>query len=344
MDGNILPEGYTEQPKRKGISGSTLKLVAIITMLIDHTAATILDHILMTRGMNSLDATDVQAVQQFYIDNGLLMGIDTFMRLVGRIAFPIFCFLLVEGMVHTRNKMKYAIRLGLFALISEVPFDLAFANELFYWDYQSVYFTLLIGLLVMIGFSVVSDKLSEKKWLPAFALVGVIATGLLTTNMIQRVLQFFNSIILSLGSDQTLTMNTATYLILVSIFSVIALIVFLIMSKKITLQRTSVRFADLAILVAGFLLADFLKTDYSGFGILTIAIMYGLRRSHFNAMLGGCISLTVMSISEVPAFLDLILIRMYNGTRGMNMKYVFYLFYPVHLFILYLICYFMNIL
>ena len=77
-----------EVNRRGGISGSTLKLIAIITMLIDHTAATILDHILISRGMNNLDASNTQAVQEFFIDNGLLYRIDMIMRMIGRLSFP----------------------------------------------------------------------------------------------------------------------------------------------------------------------------------------------------------------------------------------------------------------
>jgi hypothetical protein len=108
--------------------------------------------------------------------------------------------------------------------------------------------------------------------------------------------------------------------------------------------EANILFTDMAVLAAGILLADYLKTDYSGFGVLTIAVIYGLRKSPMKSILGGCVTLTIMSIGEITAFFDLILIRFYNGKRGLNLKYVFYLFYPVHLFLLYLICYFMKIL
>ena len=77
--------------------------------------------------------------------------LDRVLRFTGRLAFPIFCFLLVEGFVHTRDVKKYVRRLFLFALISEVPFDLAFFRTPFALDHQNVYWTLALGVLAMAG-------------------------------------------------------------------------------------------------------------------------------------------------------------------------------------------------
>jgi hypothetical protein len=75
------------------------------------------------------------------------------MRAVGRIAFPLYCFLLVEGFFHTRHVFRYAGRLFLFALISEIPFDLAVGGNCFVWSDSNVFFTLLLGLCAMIAVS-----------------------------------------------------------------------------------------------------------------------------------------------------------------------------------------------
>ena len=103
-----------------------LRLFAIITMLIDHTAAVL-----------------VPMDSPFYLP----------MRTVGRLAFPVFCFLVVEGLAHTRSATKYLARMAAFAIISEVPFDLAIhpaeaaaGNGFFEFSGQNVFFTLFLGL------------------------------------------------------------------------------------------------------------------------------------------------------------------------------------------------------
>ncbi len=74
---------------------------------------------------------------------------ELWMRYVGRISFPIFAFLLVEGFYHTKNVKKYLVRMGIFALLSEVPFDLALKEGMVDFSSQNVYFTLFLGLLML---------------------------------------------------------------------------------------------------------------------------------------------------------------------------------------------------
>lgn len=94
-----------------------LKVIALISMIIDHYGGIFHD------------------------------GVDIY-RIIGRLAFPIYAFLLVEGYVHTKDIKKYGKRLFIFALISEIPFDLALFNKISF-AHQNIFFTLLIGLVMM---------------------------------------------------------------------------------------------------------------------------------------------------------------------------------------------------
>jgi hypothetical protein len=111
-----------------------LKLIAIITMLIDHTGAVLVP------------------------SNTML---NLIMRCIGRLSFPIFVFLLVEGFHHTKDVKKYLLRMGAFALISEIPFDLAFYGKVLEFNHQNIFFTLFLGLLCMYLMSIVEKKFSR---------------------------------------------------------------------------------------------------------------------------------------------------------------------------------------
>ncbi len=128
-------------PLKKPFSGSTLKWIAILTMLIDHIGACILEvFVLDYYGRSPIGGYFSGESRYFWQE------VDMILRLTGRIAFPIFCFLLVEGALHTRNIRRYAGRLAVFALLSEIPFDLAFHNKLFVPEGQNVFLTLFLGL------------------------------------------------------------------------------------------------------------------------------------------------------------------------------------------------------
>lgn len=102
---------------KKGISQEGLKILACLTMLLDHIGA------VFVRGYA--------------------------LRIIGRIAFPIYCFLLVEGVRHTKNPRRYGLRLGIGLLLSEIPFDLLFFGALTL-KYQSVMVTLVVGFLMLL--------------------------------------------------------------------------------------------------------------------------------------------------------------------------------------------------
>lgn len=168
---------------KKGIPGSTLKMIAITTMFIDHIGAVIFERILAVKGLYWLNTSDIEAFSSFMEKNGLIYILDTVFRLIGRLGFPIFCFLLIEGFLHTRNVWKYAFRLFLFSLISEIPFDLAFRGELFNTGYQNVFFTLLLGLLALIFIQMAEKKLPGKKVLQYLFVIPVTVVFMLIAGM-----------------------------------------------------------------------------------------------------------------------------------------------------------------
>lgn len=130
---------------RCSFSGTALKTIACITMLIDHIGASCIEAGILTPGLDSGTLSrDTLSAYPLY-------RLDMVLRFTGRLAFPIFCFLLVEGFVHTHDVKKYVRRLFLFALISEVPFDLAFFRTPFDPSAQNVYWTLALGVLAMAG-------------------------------------------------------------------------------------------------------------------------------------------------------------------------------------------------
>ena len=101
------------------------------------------------KGFLSASALKVIAVASMIVDHGsvvLTNSTPVWPRFIGRLAFPIYAFLLAEGVRHTKSKAKYLLRMLLFAFLSEIPFDWALYGNPFNFDKQNVYFTLLLGL------------------------------------------------------------------------------------------------------------------------------------------------------------------------------------------------------
>ena len=128
--GSALPPSFLPQ-KFQILSGSALKLIAIFVMLIDHSACILLSQ--YPPALTPLFCIGQNAYTPYRI-----------CRDIGRIAFPIFCFLLLEGFSHTRNRKNYGRNLLLFALISELPWNYMFADT---WHYKNkMYFYFISGL------------------------------------------------------------------------------------------------------------------------------------------------------------------------------------------------------
>lgn len=149
-----------ENQTKQGITGSTLKIIAMVCMLIDHIAAVFLDRYLMANGLANMDRQEI--FQGGFGTLQILVIVYVVMRLIGRLSFPIFCFLLVEGFYYTSNRAKYVLRLFVFALISEVAFDFAFMGVWLEFRFQNVFFTLTIGLLTIWGIDEAQKRLCER--------------------------------------------------------------------------------------------------------------------------------------------------------------------------------------
>ena len=224
---------------KRPLSQEGLKFLACAIMLLDHIGATL-------------------------IPWGTL-------RIIGRLAFPIFCFLLAEGAHYTRNPRNYLLRLGIGAILSELPFDLALFGS-WSWQHQSVMITLLLGAMALLAM------------------------------------------------------------------------------KRMTRPLLKI----LVLLLFAFL-ADFMNTDYGGAGVLMIAL-FGLTRERKYGWLVQLLGMYLICrwiipggvvwfigryvFIEIFAILALIPIWLYSGKKSTSsraVQWAFYLFYPVHLWILYLI-------
>lgn len=126
------------------ISSAGLHIFAMFCMLLDHMWATV------TPG-------------------------NTWMTCVGRIAFPIFAFMIAEGCHYTHSMKKYVLRMFLFALVSEIPFDLMVAGIPFYPYHQNVMWTFLLAMLCI--WAVESVKKYDKLWLTALTYTAAVLFG-----------------------------------------------------------------------------------------------------------------------------------------------------------------------
>ena len=319
---------------KKGINGTTLKLIALIAMFIDHFTAVILQN-QQAIMVDAANLTTNEAKSAWVTAHPLWTFGPVVLRLIGRFGFPLFVYLLVEGYTHTRSVKKYAINLAVFAFISELPFNLGFASKLFYPGYQNVFFTLFLGLLciwAMDEFGVKHEWKKDISWLfiPATLILGAFIGYICCVNFPGLIVYSFN--------------EDVPVLAFLAVGAVVFLIIMAIVGRKCDeAKKTEFIAAAVSISVFG-MIAELLKTDYSGMGVLTIAVMYIFRAKKTKAFALGCTILTLLNWAEVTAFFMLIPVHMYNGKRGPKInKYLFYAFYPVHLGLLYLVAYLLGI-
>lgn len=234
--------------ERPYLNGAHLKYIAMFFMLLSHIAQT---YFLYNLGPDYWKLADIFVF-------------------VGRISMPIFCFFTVQAIIFSRNISKYFVRMIIFALVSEIPFNLAFFDAVFYPERQNVILTLLLGAVAVYAV----DDLWKSD-----------------TNDILKIL-----------------------------------------------------FAGLIVYLA-YSLSNMWATDYAGKGIIAVFLLYLGRTSKIGTALALLVGFYfefqvygwVIENSYGFVYLAIPLLLLYNGKRGKQNKWAFYVFYPAHLFILYLL-------
>lgn len=154
MPASLIHQANSRLTRIQCLSGNQLKMIAAVCMLIDHVTK-----VFYPRIMNLLRAMDFITPERYYWIHGAYMVLIS----IGAVAFPIFAFAFAEGYAHTHDKKRYLLRLAIFALISEIPFDITFcyqggpegwAPEIskywpMDWGYQNVFFTYLCALCTL---------------------------------------------------------------------------------------------------------------------------------------------------------------------------------------------------
>lgn len=127
----------------RALSGAQLKYIAFLSMLIDHVN---------------------KALIYPNLDGGILLHISNLFDILGRIAFPLFAFFIVEGYFKTRNRKKYLLNLLIFGVISEVPFDLFTSGTFFNPRFNNVMFSLALCLITIWIIDVLKTKMPRILW------------------------------------------------------------------------------------------------------------------------------------------------------------------------------------
>ena len=158
----IRMESSSVLDKYRVLSGSALKVIAVVLMLTDHSALTFL------LGRNTV----------FLPLWGHTVTVYNLLRGIGRLAFPIFAFLVTEGYRHTHDRVRYGINLALFALLSEIPWNLWHNGTVFLLSSQNVYFTLLLGYLAICMMERYRTRVRRQAaWLVGLLIVSVILSA-----------------------------------------------------------------------------------------------------------------------------------------------------------------------
>lgn len=223
-----------EIPKRfRVLDGTTLKLIAMASMVLDHVG------------------------DSFFPD-------QVWMRVLGRIAMPVFAFCISEGFAHTHDKQRYLLRMGIFSLVSEVPFDLVTAGVPLEFSHQNIMATFFWAILGLMLFERITGEGAPKS-------------------------------------------REAAGFIMLAVFAMLSVL---------------------------------LGLDYNMLGCGLIFVFYLLRGKGLEIeAAAGAVYHALLRNMGICWFglLGFLPILSYNGQRGRGLKWLFYLFYPGHLLLIWLV-------
>lgn len=280
---------------------SLLKLIAIISMLIDHIGA------------------------YFFYSGSNVVSPQTIslMRSIGRMALPIFAFFLVVGYQKTRDSKKYISRMHIFAIISQIPFTLAFYYENYNifnhisfieYDFQSLLF--IIPMIVFYHVLILDRKFD-------MSLVYVSLAWLITP-----INTALNGYFLLTGNELNIFYELGLALILFEYFNLL----------KTRYKNNIFMYIIIAISV---ILSYYYIGGIANYGYDAIALMIALyitkESKHYQAFIiaiWGYYMYNGDMTNVLFVLLSAILLLTYNGKKGANLKFLFYTFYPIHIIIL----------
>ena len=273
------------------VNADLLKLFAMIVMLIDHIGAFL-----------------IQTDDPLYRP----------LRIIGRLAFPIFCFLISEGAHYTRSMPKYMGRLALFAIISTPPYNLVHGSQWYSRDNINVFFTLFFGLAAVYSISGLPKAIFEK-------------TGKFRLAENRGVCALFGLPLCALCYMAAYWMDTDY-----GEYGVAAILIFWLLRKQPF--GAWLGFAALTFVFYGYFIR--IPNLTGGFEYYRINLNNVLTRLLFvpEARLYSFPQIQLYAMfAAVPCMLYNGKIATADGKFSRSVKYLFYAFYPTHLFCLWLI-------
>lgn len=282
-----------------------LKLTALISMVIDHVGYVI-----------SLAAP------------GLVYTLP--LRAIGRLAFPVYAFLIVNGMEKSHDRRSYLARLSLFALISQIPFSLAFTPQ----NYSDVLDSSLPFLSLNSG---------NLKLFPLAAAALLIYGLIFRRSAFRELIIHFFALLLPLfsicvGGVHLVTAN-------LNVFYTLACSLAIITAADALGKNEYSRGVKLLLLASAVLAAFYVlpHADYGFDGLLLIVLIYLMRQGRWmQALFMALWSVSMYYFSlhyTLGALLASILVLFYKGKKGRGLKLGFYAAYPLHLILLFVLAY-----